>query len=195
MRGRSITKMRHFTTAVAVGIAFVWLVFSPLFATGKAKAKIGYWENVDKEMAGVVLGKDKKADLDAKFGGESCIIPSLKGKTLSHFYITKGGEFLRFDIMGNVVVSMTISMDPIVSGICYAPIGKAVPLSTKLGIQLGDPMDKIINVYGKSMTKIVSGDIVRLKYRTGGTNRVHIENNLVFRNKKLVLWSSAIQRG
>lgn len=149
----------------------------------------------DRELATVIVGLDRAADVERKLGNGACLVPSASGETTSYLYNVKGDGmegpyFLRLEVNGQVD-AITLSQDPPLSGVCYAPIPKAIHLTTANGIRLGATQDEVVRVYGKPTESFAIGAMVRFRY-VAMLDRPY-EWDLVFRDGRLVEWTVVTQ--
>lgn len=146
----------------------------------------------DRELATVVVGKDSPAEVERKLGNAPCLVPSASGETLSYLYNIKlegadgGYGYLRLEVNGQVD-AITISEDPPLAGVCYAPIRKPVSLRTAAGLQLGATQEDVARLYGKPTESFSIGRMTRFRY-VAMLDRPY-EWDLVFRDGRLVEWT------
>jgi hypothetical protein len=143
----------------------------------------------DRELAGVIVGKDGPLEIEHKLGASPCLVPSSSGETMSYLYHVpgaKGPSFLRLEVNGKVD-AITISVDPPLTGVCYAPVHLSSPLRTQKGLHLGLTTEEVTNIYGKPVESFAVGSMMRFRY-AGMLDRLY-EWDLVFRNGQLVEWS------
>ncbi len=148
----------------------------------------------DWEMASVVVGKDGARDIERKLGSAPCLLPSASGGTTSYLYNVAGStdpSFLRFEVNGRVD-AITISKDPPIAGVCYAPAGQTVLGRTGKGIQLGALVDEVVSLYGKPTESFSVGPMTRFRY-VAVYDRA-FEWDLVFRGGRLVEWTVAAEQ-
>ena len=145
----------------------------------------------DRELATVVAGKDTGSEVERKLGRTACLMPNSTGDTISYLYNVvgqKGGYYLRLDINGRVD-AITVSQDPPIVGVCYAPMHASLPLKTGKGVALGATIDEVITLYGQPTARFSVGPMARLRYEAI-YDRPY-EWDLVFRNGRLVEWTVA----
>jgi len=146
----------------------------------------------DRAMASVVVGKDSPPEVHRKLGDSPCLVPSLSGETISYLYNVhskEGHYFLRLEVNGHVD-AITVSKDPPLTGVCYAPIRHAVQMRTEQGLQLGATTDEVITLYGKPAESFAVGSMSRFRYLTV-LDRPY-EWDLVFRDGRLIEWTVSI---
>jgi hypothetical protein len=147
----------------------------------------------DWELATVVAGHDTAPEVERKLGLSPCLVPNSTGDTISYLYNvpgTKGPSYLRLDVNGHVD-AITVSQDPPIVGVCYAPMSVSLPVRTGKGIELGATIDDVIKLYGEPTARFAVGPMARLKYEAM-YDRPY-EWNLVFRNGRLVEWTVATE--
>jgi hypothetical protein len=140
-------------------------------------------------LATVVVGKDRALELEQKLGASPCLVPSVSGESVSYLYNVggaKGSSFLRFEVNGHVD-AITISKDPPLAGVCYAPAPLAVSLATSKGLQLGATVEEVTRLYGNPTDRFSVGPLMRFRY-VAVYDRSY-EWDLVFRNGRLVEWT------
>lgn len=167
--------------------AVVMLAGTPVWAAAPADGP-GDWV-----LATVVVGKDGAPEVERKLGLSSCLLPSSSGETLSYLYNvngTQGPYFLRLEVNGHVD-AMTISKDPPIAGVCYAPTRQAVPVQTGKGLNLGATIDDVVSLYGKPTESFSVGPMTRFRYLA--MYEQPYEWDLVFRNGRLVEWTVATE--
>ncbi|WP_447972204.1 hypothetical protein [Nitrospira sp. Kam-Ns4a] len=144
----------------------------------------------DIELASIVLGQDGPAEVERKLGRSPCLIPSASGETVSYLYnvqSSEGRSYLRLEV-NSLVDAITLSTDPPLTGVCYGPVRRNVPIRTKKGLQLGMTTDEVLRIYGKPQETFAVGALVRFRYQAM-LDRPY-EWDLVFRNGRLVEWSA-----
>lgn len=147
----------------------------------------------DWELASVVAGKDTALEVERKLGQTACLMPNATGDTVSYLYnvaAPKGAYYLRLDVNGHVD-AMTVSQDPPIVGVCYAPMRTSSPIRTGKGIELGATMEDVIKLYGEPTARFTVGPMARLRYET--MYHRPFEWDLVFRNGRLVEWTVATE--
>lgn len=143
----------------------------------------------DRGIATVLVGSDGASDVERKLGASPCLVPSLTGDTVSYLYNAKdakGHYFLRLEVNGRVD-SITVSKDPPLAGVCYAPLAHTMSLRTEGGLELGATMEEVLRVYGKPMERFAVGSMARFRY-LAMLDRPY-EWDLVFRDGRLVEWT------
>lgn len=148
----------------------------------------------DWEMASVIVGQDGATEVQRKLGSAPCLLPSASGGTTSYLYNVAGQKdrmFLRFEVNGRVD-AITLSKDPPIAGVCYAPAGQSVSVKTGKGLQLGAPLDEVINLYGKPTESFSVGPLTRFRYVVMYDRA--FEWDLVFRGGRLVEWTVATEQ-
>jgi hypothetical protein len=144
-------------------------------------------------VASIVVGKDRPSEVERKLGESACLVPSLSGDTVSYLYNVQGKEehyFLRLEMNGHVD-AITVSKDPPLTGVCYAPVQHAVQMRTEQGLQLGATIDDVIKLYGKPAESFAVGSMSRFRY-LAVLDRPY-EWDLVFRNNRLIEWTVSIE--
>jgi hypothetical protein len=143
----------------------------------------------DRVLAGVTVGKDGPREVERKWGPAPCLVPSLSGEEMSYLYhvpSAKGSSFLRLEVNAHVN-AITISEDPPLTGVCYAPLQLPTPIRTGKGLHLGLTTEEVTNIYGKPVESFAVGSMMRFRY-AAMLDRPY-EWDLVFRNGRLVEWS------
>jgi hypothetical protein len=146
----------------------------------------------DRELATIVVGKDGARDVERKLGGSSCLVPSASGETTSFLYNVKvdglegGYGYLRLEVNGQVD-AITISKDPPLVGVCYAPARVSTPIRTAKGLALGASQAEVEKLYGKPTESFAVGAMARYRYVVVLDHP--FEWDLVFRNGRLVEWT------
>ncbi|HLZ32509.1 MAG TPA: hypothetical protein VKP13_00735 [Nitrospira sp.] len=174
-------------TPVKLGVLFLLLLGSQTFA-GAATPGPSDWE-----LATVVAGKDTAPEVEQKLGRTACLMPNATGDTISYLYNIagqKGPYYLRLDVNGHVD-AMTVSQDPPIAGVCYAPVHVALPAKTGKGIELGATIDEVVKLYGEPTERFSVGPMAR--YRYVAMYHRAFEWDLVFRNGRLVEWTVATE--
>jgi len=149
----------------------------------------------DRELATVMVGKDTRVEVERKLGSP-CLVPSASGTTVSYLYNIKvdgiegGYGYLRLEINGQVD-AITISKDPPLAGVCYAPVKKPIPLQTVSGLELGATQDSVMRLYGKPAENLSVGHMARFRY-VAMLDRPY-EWDVVFRDGRLVEWTVAME--
>ena len=144
----------------------------------------------DPELVTITLTRDREPDIVRKLGSHPCVVPAPNRPLESLFYKSADGAHLRFDVGSDGLESMTMSADPIVSGVCYAPVGRSLKIETGKGVRLGDPLDNILGLYGQPTEQFAVGTLVRCKWDTANELDRYYEWDLVFREGRLVEWSA-----
>jgi hypothetical protein len=160
------------------------------FTTWAGAASVG---PSDWELATVVAGKDTAHEVERKLGKTACLMPNSTGDTISYLYNVagqKGPYYLRLDVNGHVD-AMTISQDPPIAGVCYAPTSVSFRAKTGKGLELGATTDEVVTLYGEPSARFAVGPMARLRY-VAMYDRPY-EWNLVFRNGRLVEWTVATE--
>lgn len=143
----------------------------------------------DRGIATVLVGSDGASDVERKLGASPCLVPSLTGDTVSYLYNAndaKGRSFLRLEVNGRVD-SITVSKDPPLAGVCYAPLAHTMSLRTEKGLELGATMEEVLRLYGKPTERFAVGSMARFRY-VAMLDRPY-EWDLVFRDGRLVEWT------
>ena len=147
----------------------------------------------DWELADVIAGKDGAGDVEQKLGNSPCLVPSFSGETVSYLYNVSGKRkphYLRLEVNG-LVDAITLSQDPPLAGVCYAPAKVSQPIRTGKGIELGASIDDVLKIYGEPTERFAVGPMARYRY-VAMYDRTY-EWNLVFRNGRLVEWTVATE--
>jgi len=147
----------------------------------------------DWELATVVAGHDAVPEVERKLGLSPCLVPNSTGDTISYLYNVagaKGSSYLRLDVNAHVD-AITVSQDPPIAGVCYAPIRTSLPIRTAKGIELGVTIDHVIKLYGEPTARFSVGPMARLRYEAMYDRSY--EWNLVFRHGRLVEWTVATE--
>ncbi|HSB44746.1 MAG TPA: hypothetical protein VLD60_07030 [Nitrospira sp.] len=168
-----------------VMLALIGLVVFGLNALAEA-APVG---PSDWELATVVAGRDTAPEVERKLGLSPCLVPNSTGDTISYLYNvpgTKGPNYLRLDVNGHVD-AITVSQDPPIVGVCYAPTRASLPVRTAKGIELGATIDEVMKLYGEPTERFAVGPMARFRYVA--TYDRSYEWDLVFRNGRLVEWT------
>ena len=143
----------------------------------------------DWELATVVAGKDTAHEVEHKLGRTACLMPNATGDTISYLYNIAGKQgqyYLRLDVNGHVD-AMTVSQDPPIAGVCYAPVHVSLPAKTGKGIELGATIEDVVKMYGEPTERFSVGPMAR--YRYVAMYHQTFEWDLVFRNGRLVEWT------
>jgi hypothetical protein len=93
--------------------------------------------------------------------------------------------------MNGHVDAITLSKDPPLAGVCYAPIRLSTPLQTGKGLHLGATLEEATRLYGKPTESFSVGPMTRYRY-VAMYDRSY-EWDLVFRNGLLVEWTVATE--
>jgi hypothetical protein len=158
----------------------------------------------DNELASIILASDKSSDVHRKLGNP-CVVPASNHETVSYVY-RGGGNYLRFvvnvspsDVNYQLVESMTMSVAPSFPVTCYTA-SQAIHTSlnsglskihTGRGVQLGNSLEQIINLYGEpDERQIVNNQEVRLQYDLGYETDRYYQWTLTFREGHLVEWTA-----
>lgn len=160
-----------------------------LAVSGRVEAAEREGGPTDKGIATVQVGTDGAPDVERKLGASPCMVPSVTGDTVSYLYNAKdakGHYFLRLEVNGRVD-SITVSKDPPLAGVCYAPLAHTMSLRTEEGLELGATMEEVLRVYGKPMERFAVGSMARFRY-VAMLDRTY-EWDLVFRDGRLVEWT------
>lgn len=169
--------------ALTGGLVFGFTVFASAAPVGPS----------DWELATVVAGHDTAPEVERKLGLSPCLVPNSTGDTISYLYNVpgaKGPNYLRLDVNGHVD-AITVSQDPPIVGVCYAPMRASLPIRTAKGIELGATIDDVIKLYGEPTARFAVGPMARFRYEAM-YDRLY-EWNLVFRNGRLVEWTVATE--
>jgi hypothetical protein len=143
----------------------------------------------DTEVVGVVVGRGDAATVERILGSSSCQFKDDSGKIVSFFYrfnSSDDGAFLRIEV-GDQVDAITLSMEPPVTGYCYAPLGPNKQPRTGKGLQLGDDESTVIQLYGRPMQRFEVGPFTRFRHQSV-RDRVY-EWDLLFRHGHLLEWT------
>lgn len=181
-------RMMWKNVTLALPLIIMMLSLRPL--PGWAESHIEQYRFGDTQLATVVLAKDRDGEIQRKLGSQPCVVPASNRTTMSHFYRSGEGIYLRFDLNGDGVESMTMSLDPIVSGVCYAPLGRSIQVITGKGLHLGDAVEKVTQLYGEPTQMFKVGSLVRFRYDSDGELDRYYEWDLVFRDGRLVEWTA-----
>lgn len=172
---------------VMIGL-FLLLVLGFNSFAGAAPIGPGDWE-----LATIVAGKDTGHEVERKLGRTACLMPNATGDTISYLYNIvgqKGPYYLRLDVNGHVD-AMTVSQDPPIAGVCYAPVHASLPAKTGKGIELGATVDEVVKLYGEPTERFSVGPMARFRYVAMYDRS--FEWDLVFRNGRLVEWTVATE--
>lgn len=145
----------------------------------------------DNTLAGVSLRHDNVLEITTKLGRRACAVPVLNDEWTSHYYLSADGTFLRFDVSGRGVEAMMMSSEPLASGVCYAPVREDITVQTGRGLRLGDPISKIMTLYGEP-DKQQQGAATHLQYFLRDQNDRQYELHLVLRDGHLVSWMAKL---
>lgn len=183
------SKTRGWVQGAMVGIGVIAAV---LMGPGAARAEshIEQYRYGDTELATVMLVRDRDPQVQRKLGSAPCAMPAANREAISYFYRSADGKYLRFEINDDGVEAMTMSLDPIVTGVCYAPVGRPIPISTGKGLRLGDSIERVTALYGEPKSKFAVGTLVRFRYDSDAELDRYYEWDLVFRDGRLVEWTS-----
>ena len=171
----------------------LWVAMMVLLAVFPVRAAETADGPADWELATVVVGKDGATEVERKLGTSSCLLPSSTGETMSYLYnvgSAQGPFFLRLEVNGHVD-AMTISKDPPIAGVCYAPTRQTVPVHTGKGLRLGATIEDVVHLYGKPTESFSVGPMTRYRYVVMYDQSY--EWDLVFRGGKLVEWTVATE--
>ena len=171
----------------------LWVAIVVLLAGAPAWAVESVDGPGDWVLATVVVGKDGAPEVERKLGLSSCLLPSSSGETLSYLYNVSGAQgpyFLRLEVNGRVD-AITISKDPPIAGVCYAPTRQAVSVQTGKGLNLGATIEEVVSLYGKPTESFSVGPMTRFRY-IAMYERPY-EWDLVFRSGHLVEWTVATE--
>jgi hypothetical protein len=158
--------------------------------TGWAENQIGLYRFGDSEWVTIVLPGDKVSDVVRKLGSEPCEVSASKPETVSMFYQSANETYLRFEVNSNGIESMMMSVDPIITGVCSAPVARLLDIGTGKGVHLGDSMEKVLHLYGAATQQFAVGSLVRLRYYSERERGRYYEWSLVFRKDRLVEWAA-----
>jgi hypothetical protein len=162
--------------------------------TGWAENQIVQYGFGDSELATIVLPGDKVPDVVRKLASEPCEVSASKPETVSMFYQSADGTYLRFEVNSNGIESMMMSMDPIITGVCSAPVARSLDIGTGKGVHLGDSMEKVLHLYGAATQQFSIGPLVRLRYYSQRERGRYYEWSLVFRKDRLVEWAAYLYK-
>jgi hypothetical protein len=183
------------------GITVFALAYFLLLTSAWAESPIEGNQLADKELATIILAKDKGGDIQRKLG-MPCVVPASDQQTVSYVYRTDTDNYLRFvvnvtrsDVSYQLVESMTMSVKPIIQAPCYnssrrSANGQLANIHTGKGIKLGESMEEILRFYGEPNKKHVNGSKVRLRYDAGFDMDRYYEWTLIFRDGWLVEWTA-----
>jgi len=156
----------------------------------------------DTELATIAVVKDGEMEVQRKLGSTPCARPSSNSETISYFYRTTEGSYLRFivnetpsDVDYRLVESMTMSLEPIAPEVCYGSIdgllnGHSATVGTGKGLHLGDSIKKVTRLYGEPKEKFLDGPgIIRLRYDWDRELDHYYQWSLIFRDDQLVQWT------
>ena len=170
-------------------VAFVvTLLLFPV--TGWADNQVGPYRFGDTELATIVMPGDTVSDVVRKLASEPCEVPASKRETVSMFYQSADGTYLRFEVNPNGIESMMMSVDPIIVGMCSAPVARSLDIGTGKGVHLGDSKEKVVHLYGAPAQQFSVGALVRLRYYSERERGRYYEWSLVFRKDRLVEWAA-----
>jgi hypothetical protein len=170
-------------------VAFaVTLLLFPV--TGCTQIQIERYRPGDTELATIVLPGDKVSDVVRKLTNEPCEVPASNPNTVSMFYQSADGTYLRFEVSANGIESMTMSVDTIIAGVCSAPLARSLNIGTGKGVHLGDSMEKVLHLYGAPTEQFTVGSMVRIRYYSERERGRYYEWSLVFRKDRLVEWAA-----
>jgi len=100
----------------------------------------------DRELGTIVVGYDRAADVQQKLGNVPCEVPSASHTTVSYLYQVDGRAYLRLEVT-DTVDALTLSINPPLTDLCYAPVLRPIALRTGKGLQLGATGDEVIHLY------------------------------------------------
>src|SRR5690242_16780938 len=129
--------------------------------TGWAENQIERYPFGDNKLATIVLPDDKVSDIGRKLASEPCEVPASNPETVSMFYQSADGTYLRFEVNSNGIESMVMSADPIIAGVCSTPVAQSLNIGTGKGVHLGDSMEKVLHLYGEATQQFAVGPLVR----------------------------------
>ena len=158
--------------------------------TGWAENQIVRYPFGDNELATIVMPDDKVSDIVRKLASKPCEVPASNPETVSMFYRSADGTYLRFEVNSNGIESMVMSVDPIMAGMCSASLARSLDIGTGKGVHLGDSMEKVLRLYGEATQQFAVGSLVRLRYYSGREQDRYYEWSLVFRKDRLVEWAA-----
>ena len=141
----------------------------------------------------LIVGKDGPRDVQQKLGTAPCLVPSESGETMSYLYHVAGAHdpfFVRLEMNGHLD-AITLSKDPPIAGVCYAPAHLSGPVRTGRGLQLGASTEDVTKLYGRPTENFTVGALARFRYVVMYDRRY--EWDLVFRNGHLVEWTVLTQ--
>lgn len=147
----------------------------------------------DLELATIVVGRDGVPEIERKLGPSPCLVPSVSNESVSYLYHAHGVDgpsYLRVEIAGHVE-AITLSKDPPLVGVCYAPLHHTVPLQTGRGVHLGSTPEEVMHIYGRPNEMFSFGLISRFRYEVMLEHP--FEWDLVFRDGHLVEWTVATE--
>ena len=189
--GRSSTHERSLLSAQYRRVRVALVVTLWLFpVTGWAKSQIERYRFGDTELATIILAVDRESDVVRKLGSQPCVVPGSDRGTVSLFYRSADRTYLQFEVIPDGLESMTMSVDPIIVGVCYAPVEGSLHIGTGKGVHLGDSIEKVIHLYGEPTQQFGVGSLVRLRYYSENEGGRYYEWSLVFRKDRLVEWTA-----
>lgn len=158
--------------------------------TGWTENQVERYRFGDTELATIVLPSDTVSDAVRKLASKPCEVPASNPETVSMFYQSADGTYLRFEVNSNGIDSMMMSVDPIIAGVCSAPVARSANIGTGKGVHLGDSMKKVLRLYGAATQQFAVGSLVRLRYYSERERGRYYEWSLVFRKDRLVEWAA-----
>ena len=166
----------------------VTLLLCPV--SGWAENQIGQYRFGDGELAAIVMPGDKVSDVVRKLASEACEVSASGQERVSMFYQSADGTYLQFEVKADGIESMMMSVDPIISGVCSALVGRSVDIGTGKGVHLGDSIEKVLRLYGTPTQQFTVGSLVRFRYFSERERGRYYEWSLVFRKDRLVEWAA-----
>jgi hypothetical protein len=166
----------------------VTLLLFPVAAWAESQIELNRFG--DTKLATIVLPVDKVSDIVRKLASEPCAVPAPDAETVSLFYQSADGAYLRFEVNPGGIQSMTMSVDPIIAGVCSAPVARSLNIVTGKGVHLGDSMETVLHLYGSPTQQFSVGSLVRLRYYSERERDRYYEWSLVFRKDSLVEWAA-----
>ena len=157
---------------------------------GWTESQIERYPFGDNKLATIVMPDDQVSDVVRKLASEPCEVPASNPQTVSMFYRSAEGTYLRFEVNSNGIESMVMSVDPIIPGVCSAPVARSLNIGTGKGVHLGDSMERVLRLYGEATQQFAVGSLVRFRYYSGREQDRYYEWSLVFRKDRLVEWAA-----
>lgn len=144
----------------------------------------------DVRVGPLTVGQDTLADVQKWLGRLPCHVRSRSGETVSYLYDfegPKGRYYVRLELAGQQVEAITLSIDPPLSGVCYAPEPVDRPPLTGRGLELGASLQQVLDRYGEPAEQYRVGRFMRLRYRAVLDSAY--EWDLLFKDDRLTEWT------